>query len=114
MGKRIRCEYCEQIFNQDDMDGAMMCPQCFQPIENIIYIDKDDFDQDQDQDCKQNQQQLYYNPLMYQDDNGYDYNSKKNQDQDQYENDQTNQYDEDQDQDQCEEYDEEYEEDDYF
>ena len=109
MGK-IRCEYCGQIFNEEDADGAMICPQCFQPIDSIKYID----DQDQYFNDDYNNQKY---PSVF-DDNDLSYRNYQKDQSDQSDQDNDFYDDQDDDEDQYDEYKEddydEQEENDYF
>ena len=42
---RYICEYCEQVWDEDQLDGELICPQCFEQVKK--YKDDDDDYDDQ-------------------------------------------------------------------
>ena len=50
---RYICEYCEQVWDEDQLDGELICPQCFEQVKK--YKDDDDdyddqYDDEEDDD----------------------------------------------------------------
>ena len=68
---RYICEYCKQVWDEDQLDGELICPQCFEQVKK--YKDEDDDDYDDQYDDEENDYEDDYDD-QYDDD---DYPVKK-------------------------------------
>ena len=47
---RYICEYCEQVWDEDQLDGELICPQCFEQVKKYKNEDDDYDDQYDDEE----------------------------------------------------------------
>ena len=88
---RYICEYCQQIWDEDQLDGELMCPECFEQVKKYRgKYDDDCDDQDEQLDDFQEEDELDdYDDQNEQldDDEYYSRHNKRNKYDDQYEDD---------------------------
>lgn len=47
MADKFRCEYCRQVWDESELDGSMICPECLEPFEEDQYDEyEDEFDEE--------------------------------------------------------------------
>lgn len=81
---RYICEYCEQVWDEDQLDGELICPQCFEQVKK--YKNEDD-DYDDQYDDEEDDYEDDYNDQYDDDYDDYSVKKRKRKYDDDYDND---------------------------
>ena len=82
---RYICEYCEQVWDEDQLDGELICPQCFEQVKK--YKDDDDDYDDQYDDEEEDDYEDDYDDQYDDDYDDYPVKKRKRKYDDDYDDD---------------------------
>ena len=68
---RYKCDYCKQIWQEQDLDGEMICPDCY---DTVHLYSKDEQEQDEQNQYGEQEQDEYEEENYYEDNEQEDQN----------------------------------------